>query len=134
MGLAHQVPGLAMTAPGRRRDARWPHPDRAVRDEFHRRWTADTQAACGIDPDRARRTPAPDHRERDAAIVAEYQSGDDYRAIADRHGLSGRRVYDVLEAAGVEMRGRWGGPAKRTMHAESYRSHWRGKAAMREAA
>lgn len=42
--------------------------------------------------------------ERNAAIVAEYERGNDMSAIAERHGISRQRVWQVLRREGVTMR------------------------------
>ena len=110
----------------------WPHPDRAVRDEFHARWTqrvfgwllheewsAAVRARCGRTQDAP--IPAPGaytnglppkltDAER-TAIVVRYQAGESRGALAECFEVSHTTIANVLAWAGVPMRAK--GAAKR---------------------
>lgn len=118
MGLARAIPRLEKTKGEFPAD--WPHKDRAVRDEFHARWTWLMQMQSGLDPDRARVTPidtsvptATEERvplltaQDEEAIRVRYVAGETGLSLAECFEVHSSTIYKVLARAGIERRVKW---------------------------
>lgn len=91
----------------------WPHPDRAVRDRFHRRWTDLVLERCGIDPLTA--TPATAASRYASmialttaeaeAVVVRYRQGETMSSLAECFEVNRDTIAETLRRAGVPSRG-----------------------------
>lgn len=136
-GLAHMTALGGIITPDGWTDAGvtdWPHPDRAVRDRFHARWTAIVQARCGLDPEtptvaeelptRPKAAPVPAVPLRGSTLTApereaiciRYQNGETGVGLAACFEVSKDLIYRTLDEAGVPRRTKW------LRHAEARRA------------